>query len=337
MKRALIFGLVLITALTAQTSMLIFDFKSTGIDDATVASIHELFKAELNDLGYSVRSAPRGDLCEDDPCAAQAAKEAGVQQALYGSIAKLGGKIILNISVVNHDGSKAHSDRLTSETVEDLDVVIERLARGISTGQKAGDVIDKTNVTENEARDPRRRQNFYTVGGNIGYRFPLGDSYGGEEMWLYEIIGMYEMEKVLVTGRGYGSSGGSATGFGLLIGAYYITSPKDLAFFVGGGAGIEWAVVPIEYQDEEEWVADDAPSIMLSGGLLAFQTYDFHMTLEARYQVTFLGKVENEFWDWETDEYTTVEHDAGIQHSLGLTIGITRRTKSGERSGCFPW
>ncbi len=337
MKRVAFAFMIIAFALCAQTSIMIFDFTSTGLDDATVFSVHELFKSDLADLGYSVRSAPRGEFCEDDACAAQAAKEAGVHQALYGSLSKLGEKIILNVYVVNHDGSRAHSDKMTSESVEDLDIVIGRLAKGIATGVKAGDVIDKTNVTETEAKDPRRRLNHYTVGVNIGYRFPLADSYGGEEMWLYEAMAMYEMEKLFVTGRGYISAGGEATGFGLNIGAYYITSPKDFAFFAGGAAGIEWAVVPIEYQGNREWVTDDAPSLMLSGGILAFQTYDFHLLVEARYQASFLGKVKDEYWDWDTDEWTTIEKEVGVQHSIGLTVGITRRTKTGERSGCFPW
>lgn len=338
MKRITLLSLILITALIGQTTILVFDFNSTGIDESTVFSVHELFKTELSDYGYSVRSAPRGDICEDDECAAQGAEEAGTQEALYGSLVKLGDKIIVNVYVVDTTGKRVHSDRLTSETVEDLDVVIERLSKGIYEGVKAGDLIDKTNVTESEAREPRRRKNYYTFGINIGYRFPLGDSYGEEEMWLYEGLAMYELKKVFISGRGYISSGGDATCFGLNIGAYYITNPTDLAFFVGGGAGLEWAAVPVDPDHGDmEWVTDDAPSVMVSGGLIAFQTYDFHLMLEARYQATFLGKVENEYYDDDLEDYTTIEVDKGLQHSVGISVGITRRTQPGEKSSCFPW
>ncbi len=338
MKKIIFAGIFLVTVVFTQTSILVFDFNSTGIDEATVFSVHELFKTELSDYGYNVRSAPRGDVCEDDECAAQGAVEAGTQEALYGSLVKLGDKIIVNVHVVDNTGNRVHSDKLTSESVEDLDVVIERLVKGIYEGVQAGDLIDKTNVTESEAKEPRRRKNYYTVGVQIGYRFPIANSYGKEEMWLYEGMAMYELEKVFITGRGYVSAGGEATGFGLNIGTYYITNPTDFAFFVGGAAGIEWAVVPVDPDHGDmEWVTDDAPSVMISGGLLAFQTYDFHLMVEARYQATFLGKVENEYYDYDLGDYTTIEVDKGIQHSFGISVGITRRTNTGDRSGCFPW
>jgi len=338
MKNLFLLLVVLAIATTfAQTSILVFDFKSTGLDDATVASVHELFKSELTEYGYSVIDAPGKEICQDDACAAQAAKKEGTAQALYGSLSKLGDKIIISIYVVDPSGAKVHNDKLTSESVENLDVVIGRLVRALFEGKKAGDTIDKTNVTDTESKETVHRKNYYTVGANIGYRFPIGDSYGKEQMFLYEAIAMYEMEKVFVGARGYYSSGGEAYSGGLNIGGYYIFSPKDISPFAGAALGIEWASIPVENEEEgyTEWFGDNGPSILISGGLLMFQTYDFHLLVELRYQAVFLGEVDYR-WDYGDDK----TYDAGTQHTIGMSIGITRKTSSNERSGsacCMPW
>ncbi len=342
-KFALLILAIAVFGCFAQTSILIYDFKSADLEQSTVSAVHELFKSELTELGYSCFDAPEDAICSDGNCASEGAKKAGAQQALYGTLSRLGDKIIVSIYVADLSGATVHSDRLTSEFVENLDIVVGRLARGIAEGVKAGDVIDKTNVTETESKEPTRRKNFYTVGAKIGYKFPLGDSYGKEQMWHYEAVAMYELEKMFVEGRGYYGSGGDAYAWGLNIGLYYIFSPKDFSPYAGGSAGIEWASIPFEFDEfDDDWIIgfDNGPAVSVSGGLLMFQTYDFRLILDLRYQAVFMGNVEEEHWNWETETYETFDKDLGIQHSLAITLGITRRTTTGDRTGtacCMPW
>ncbi len=336
----LFFALVFCAA--AQTSIIIYEFTATGLDAATVSAFSQLFTSELTGLGYSCKDAPSGEMCTDAACAAAGAKAAGTQQALYGSLSKLGEKVIVSIYVADASGATVHTDKLTSTSVEDLDVVIGRLARGMAEGKKAEEVLDKTNVTDAETAEPRRRKNYYTIGARIGYRFPLGDSYGKEQMWQYEAVAMYELEKLFIEGRGYGCSGGDAYSWGLTVGAYYIFSPKDIAPYVGGAAGIEWAEIPFRFEGDDTWTStfDDGPTVSVSGGLLAFQTYDFRLMLDLRYQAVFMGKAEEEIFDWELYEYITREKDLGVQHSIAITLGITRKDIGGDRGGglcCMPW
>ena len=321
----------------ASTSILIYEFKSTGLDKATTDAVLELFKSNLAELDYSTMEAAEGEICNDDACASAGAQKYNAQQALYGSLAKLGDKIIVNIYVTDRSGRSVHTDKLTSQTVEDLDVVVERLSIGIAEGKKAGEVIDKTNITMTETEEPKRQKNFYTVGVKIGYRFPLGDSYGKEQMWNYEAVAMYEIEKLFVEGRGYGCSGGDVTAFGLSIGAYYIFSPKDFSPYLGGSAGIEWVMdMPYIVEEGDSFytaggASGDGPAITFGGGIIAFQTYDFHLVADLRYSLVFVGEADI---DWDEKE------DMGIQHSLSFTIGIMRKDIGGDRSSglcCMPW
>ena len=127
--------LTLTISVFAQTSILIYDFKATGLNEATVSAIHELFKAELTEFGYNCADAS-GEVCTDANCAAEGAKKTGTNQALYGTLSRLGDKIIVSIYVADVTGANIHTDKLTSETVENLDVVVGRLARGISEGKQ---------------------------------------------------------------------------------------------------------------------------------------------------------------------------------------------------------
>ncbi len=333
---------VLCVATLSASSILVYNFKSTSLEPGDIEAVKEIFKSELSGKGYSVRDA--GDeICNDAICAANGASESGLEQALYGSVAKLGEKIIVNIYIVDTTGKELHSDKMTSESIENLDVVIERLVEGITGGVKAAETIDKTNVTLTEAEEPLRRKNFYTVGVKIGYRFPLFESYGEEQMWQYEGVAMYELEKMFIEGRGYGCSGGDATAFGLSIGLYYIFSPKEFSPYAGGSAGIEWAMnMPyLEEAGDSSYpvggASGDGPAISLGGGLIAFQTYDFRLMLDLRYTMVFIGEADVDWDDWSR---SSNKEDMGTQHSLSLTLGITRRDIGGGRSSglcCMPW
>ena len=341
--RKVIIPLSILFALAAAISaqqIMIFEFKATGVDEATEFAVRELFKSELADHGYSTMEAPEGQICNDAACAVGFMKGTMADQALFGSITKLGQKLIVNINVVNTEAQIIHTDKLSAASVEDLDTVIERLARGIAEGKKAGEVIDKTTVTEEEAEEPTRRKNFYTVGARIGYRYPIGKSYGEDEMWQYEAVAMYELENMFVEGRGYGCSGGDVFAYGLTVGLNYLFSKKDFAPYAGGAAGIEWAS-NVPYTESETgdtvrvgFASGNGPTFNLGGGLMAFQTYDFRLILDVRYSITFLGEADI---DWTFDDQ---EVDLGTEHSISFTLGITKRDITGERSGstcCMPW
>ncbi|MCK5833870.1 hypothetical protein KAH81_09420 [bacterium] len=342
MRNAIIILMALSIACFSANSILVYSFKSTSLDQGTVEAVKEILKAELTDNGYSAREAGE-EVCNDAACASAGAIEYNVDQALYGSLAKLGEKIIVNMYIVDRDGNNVHSDKLTSETVEDLDIVISRLVKGFVEGVPSGETIDKMNVTATEAKEPVRRKNFYTIGVKIGYRFPLAESYGKEQMWQYEGMAMYELESMFVEGRGYGCSGGDAAAFGLSVGLYYIFAPQDFSPYVGGSAGIEW-VMNMPYVEEEgdsSWVAGgasgDGPAISLGGGLIAFQTYDFRLMLDVRYTMVFLGEADVDFDDWSVD---SEKENMGTEHSIAITIGISRRDIGENRSSslcCMPW
>jgi len=342
--RITIFLILFGTAISicAAPSILVYDFKATGLESSTTEAVRELFRSDLTEYGYAVRTATSGEICTDAACAANGARGAGTELVLYGSLAKLGDKIIVNIYVADSSGNIVHTDKLNSETVEDLDVVVERLTRGIAEGKKAGEVIDKTNITDAETQEPRRRKNFYTIGAKIGYRLPLGSSYGKEDMWQYEAVGMYEMEKFFVEGKGYGTSGGDAVAFGLGVGIYYIFSPRDFTPYAGVSAGIEWIMEMPYYYEETDSIAGgasgDGPAISLGGGLMMFQTYDFRVMLDVKYSMVFVGEADID-WDYGFGEDGN-KKDLGIENSISIMIGITRRDIGGERSTglcCMPW
>ncbi len=304
----------------AQTSILIYDFKATGMDEATVSAIHELFKAELSQRGYNCKDA-FGEVCTDATCAAKGAKNAEAQQALYGTIFRLGEKIILTIYVADNAEKIIHTDKISSETVEDLDAVVARLARGIAEGKQTHKTIDKTNIVAAEAEIPLRRKNYFTLGGKTGYRLPLGDSYSENRMWQCEAVAIYELEKFFVEGRGIGYGGSDAYGIGFTVGAFYIFSPNDFTPYIGGAAGVEW-LFDVPYTEKIDTVchglvSGNGPTLNFGGGLMAFQTYDFRLFLDIRYCLAFIGEGDI---NWSEEDEAV---DIGTEQAISVTLGIT--------------
>jgi len=341
MKKILFLLIIFSSIVIAGNSILVYTFKASGVEPSTIEAIQDLFISELTGIGYeAISPAVENDNCFESKCAAQGALENKTDEALYGTINKLGDKLILSIFLVNSSGELIHSDKMNSQNVEDLDVVIERLVQGIYQGKSSKEVIDKTSIASSETEEPRRRKNFYTIGAKIGYRFPLGNSYGKEQMWQYEGLGIYEMEKMFVEGRFYGCSGGDAFAFGLTIGAYYIFSPKDFSPYVGGSAGIEWVNEMPYYSEDADSImggaSGDGPAINIGGGLMLFQTYDFRVILDLKYTMVFVGEADIDWYESNPDN----AKDLGVQNSIGITLGITRRDIGGNRNSgmcCMPW
>jgi TolB-like protein len=220
--------------------------------------------------------------------------------AVIGRITQLGTKTILSVSLINvRNKVTIFTDKLTSSNIDDLEIVIPRLAKALCKMEKAKSNVTVETVTEEEAKPKRRRSSYFTGGMLLGYFFPLGD----EKKMYFNSVYLYEMPYYMVEA--------TLDFFSLFPLPRYVTfciyrflNLEDFSPFIGGGVGTE------EYETEEYKYAHH---FLIKGGIgfVAFRTFDFHFILNVRYKFIF------------TEE---------LKHGIMLNFGLTWREK--ERKGC---
>jgi hypothetical protein len=315
--------------------VVVFAAQSIGVDEATVLTTSQLLRNDLVATGkFSVMEEGRVEnllgetpICYDSQCAMEIGQRLGVDKAVVGSLSRLGEKIIVELRLVDVvSGNVEFSDRMASSTVEDLDTVTKRLATGIATGKPSEKTVEIGAITEMEIREPRRRKNFFTVGGKVGYMFPSGDSWGkANKLLCLDWITWYEtptfMVESIVGWRYQVEEDNGAYDVPIEFSIFYIPGKSDFTPYLGGGLGIHWvAALPLgenQVHDEDARITNNGLALNVGGGLMGFRTYDFRFVVDLRYTVVFA-----ELGDQDT-------------HSgISLTFGITSPRREGGSRGC---
>lgn len=292
---------------------LVLPLRSIGVSDETAFVSRELLVGSLRDFGVEVVSLapdeappPSGaDACDDAGCAAALARRSGASQVVYGSLSKLGTKIIARLSVLRVDEPEPYyRDQLTASTEEDLDRVMRRFAEGISTGRPNSDRATVESVTQIETMTPSRRASRSGLGIRAGFLFPAAESFGGADrltnlrlVYKYELRD-YQIESSTVLGFTWGE--GNFDWTILDLGASRIFGTGDISTYLGLGIGVHTVtveqrrtvVIPAYPSGTSSYEAgfrqtETAPTLDLMMGVLGLRTYDFEVVLEIRYHYVF--------------------------------------------------
>lgn len=340
--------LVMSCLAAAQERVAVFDFEAVGIDQQTAETATRIFRSELGSSGkYSVLSI--GEIesklegagvtefdCYDANCAASNALLVNAEKAVFGSVSRLGEKIIVEANLVNAVRKEVvFSDQFTSSSIDDLNVVMKKLANAVAGEKKIVSEVGRYDITAEETMEPRRRKSYITSGATFGFGFPLGDSYNKvDNLKTVSWVMRYEADKYVIE-NSLGISWGSAepdTSFGILVNKrtitvvpwdigirYVVNRESDFTPFFGGGLGFHF--IGSEDLEGEVYVAgDQALAIHLAGGIYAFQSYDFRLSVEAKYTMVF------------TDAF---QESGDSSQQIGISIGITRKFEQGEKRGCM--
>jgi len=346
----IIYGIIILllitsTAYTGQ-SVVIFDFEDIGVGSQTVRAATQVFRNEIGATGkFTVIT--KGDMesrlikaeiydfaCHDVAGASLKGNAIGSDWAIIGSLTKLGGKIIAEAQLVNVDESRVDfSDRFSSESIDDLDIVLHRLAEAIANRNKVESEVNKFQLIEEETDQPRRKKSYMTSGVSFGFGFPLDDSSYSNVDNLKNLAWCmrYEAGRFVVD-NSLGFSWGSAKitldsspnetqrkGFFIIpwdIGLRYLLAPEsDLSPYVGAGLGFHF-IFSAKIGGETIVEGDQAMAAHLATGLYAFQSYDFRFVFDVKYTVVF----SDAFWG-----------DNKTSQQIGISIGIARKWKSGQK------
>jgi len=305
MKKVLVITFVLIVAAgtaAASERALLFRFRGIGVDEELVDAVSHLLGGSLESEGVYAPVAADELLgytgCFDASCAADIAREEGFEWAVTGSVTRLGGKIIVRVELVDPEsGTVAFSADGSSLTEDDLDTVLKRLAKSISTGGDMESTAEVGMITASENEPARRRESYSAKSLNVGFLWPEGGSWAGiDRLTAIDLAYQHDTPEFFLMGRTGFRWGGDldemqGRGFGIefldaKIGRYF--SRGDFAPFVTGGVGVHYIWIKQRTVLEGGGVVDESESgtnlaAMAGIGFTAFRTYDFQAQFELEY------------------------------------------------------
>lgn len=305
MRRLLLIYLVLIVtsgAVMASERALFFRFRGIGVDEELVDAVSHLLRGALEGEGVYT-PVPVDELigytgCFDALCAAEIARDEGFELAVTGSITRLGSKIIVRVELIEaDDGAVRFSTDGSALTEDDLDTVLKRLARSLSTGEDMESTAEVGMITALEYEAVRRRESYSSKSLDVGFLWPQGGSWAGvDRLTAIDLAYQYDTPEFFLMGRSGFRWGGDldemqGRGFGIdfldvKIGKYF--SRGDFAPFLTGGVGVHYVWVKQRVEEEGGGIYDQSESgtnlaLMAGTGFTAFRTYDFQAQFEIEY------------------------------------------------------
>ncbi|MBI4722912.1 MAG: hypothetical protein HY769_07980 [Candidatus Stahlbacteria bacterium] len=313
---------------TNQTNVAVFDFSGAGVEKELVTTISDLLRLELS-------NCPKYKIMDKDSMikvlgtdivvtgvdkAIGYCESLGISYAVIGQLTKLGEKIIISVSLVNRwTKRELFKDTQKSASIEDLDMVIKRIAEGLCELKKSKGKVTVESVTEEEAKPRRRRESYHSGGLLVGSLWAMGDYFGkevigetfmnmGTDLKLGDNIRMmqggalsyfYETPYYIAEVNYRLHKKSLSSYMGASFGGYRFLTLTDFAPYLGGGLGMSWCskAVGIDslYPDyinangDTVWQCKvkkesfDGMLVELGGGLALFRTYDFHFLVNLKY------------------------------------------------------
>ncbi|HWR82514.1 MAG TPA: hypothetical protein VN285_04365 [Candidatus Deferrimicrobium sp.] len=276
----------------AQERLAVLPLRGNGVDVTTLETVYRLLLSEIRQLKkYDV--VPENDIlrllgdrsCVEAVCAVEIGRQANASKAAFGSLNRLGDKIIVQYSVVDvSSGETLLSDDLSALQVEELDQVMKRVAVSIVEQTPVEKTVQVGLVTEQESMEARERKANSSWGIGFGYLYPQKGYDDEDRAFVWDFRSIYEMRHIAVD-----ALLGIRKGISLNVGFLYLPSLKDFSPFVGAGLGFhgvshEPPYDPYSYNEGN--TTSDGFEFLIKGGLLAFRTYDFRLLVTVEFSAT---------------------------------------------------
>jgi TolB-like protein len=279
----------------AQERLAVIPISGSGIDVSTQETTCKLLISEINKL-KKYEMIPESEIkalltdggCSEAACAIEIGKQANAAKVVFGSLNKLGEKVILQYTLVEvSTGQILLADDLSALRVEDLDQVVKRVAASVVQQIPAAKTVEVGLVTDQESQEVKTRKANTSTGIAWGYLYPQKGYDDREPVFVWDFRSVYELRHVAVD-----AVMGFRQGFALNISVLYVPGLKDFSPFAGGGIGFH-GVSHEQYYDAYYYSPDgsnnkeDGFEFVIKGGLLAFRTYDFRVVATVEYTMAF--------------------------------------------------
>jgi TolB-like protein len=274
--------------LYAQERLAVLPLTGSGIDVSTQETTYILLVSEIRRLQkYEV--IPESEIkalladrsCAESACAVEIGKQANASKVVFGSLNKLGKKVILQYTLMDvSTGETLLSDDLSALRVEDLDQVVKRVATSIVQQIPAAKTVEVGLVTAQESQETNTRKANSSWGIAFGYLYPNKGYDNVDRSFVWDFRSLYEMRHIAVD-----ALLGARKGIALNVGVMYIPSFKDFSPFAGIGVGFHGVSHDSSSYDQTDKHGDGF-EFLIKGGLLAFRTYDFRVIANVEYSIT---------------------------------------------------
>jgi len=262
----------------------VLPFYSLGVDSISIQTSESILKNELQKQG-ALKVTPLSEIknfignepCTEVKCAIEIGKQTNSDMILMISLSKLGDKIIVQYNLVDVVlESSVIVDNTTSKTIEDLEVVMKRIAKSVVDEKPLEQTVEVGSVMEKENDIPRRRKASRFIGISFGYLYPL-NGFGGVDQRSFsaDIRSGYELGNVAV-----GLNTAARYGFATNIYASYLFTKTDFCPYVGGAFGFHWVI------HNSSNKRGDGFEFIANAGIRAFRTYDFQIIVNFDYAIT---------------------------------------------------
>jgi len=275
-----------------KTRIAILPFQYNGIDPVSIHTAESILKLEINKLS-KLKIIPELRTKEivseidftDDERAANSGKQLGANVVLMCNLAALGEKVIVQYSLIGVSiGRKLLVDQITALNVEDLEVVMKRVAKSVVEQESSKKVAEVGNIVESESVQPLHRTSTKNFGISFGYLYPQNGYDDGDRALTFDARFDYELEEYAV-----GTLIGIRKGFGTYLYGSYLFSKSDVCPYLGGGLGFHW-VSHNNYNNSNN--RGDGFEFSAHTGLRIFRTYNFQILINLEYNITI-----NDFHD----------------------------------------
>jgi hypothetical protein len=299
---------------SGQEKLAILPLGGVDVENSTKETVYRLLTSEISQLKkYDL--VPESEIsplvgergCLDAACAIEIGRQVHASKVVFGSLNKLGEKIIFQYNLADViAGQTLLSDDLSAVRVEDLDQVTKRVAASIVQQTPAEKTVEVGLVTEQESQEPRERKANSSVGIAFGYLYPSKGYNDLDPIFVWDFRSLYEMRHVAVD-----AVLGIRKGFALNVGCLYLMSLRDFSPFAGAGIGFHNVDHEYKYgdtysHDNRDEKGSDGFEFLFKAGIMAFRTYDFRVIVTGEYSITL-----NDYDD----------------HAAVVTIGVMRSGK----------
>ena len=277
------------TGTQAQGKVAILPFHSLGIDYVSTQTAELLLRQEIGKLttaemiSESETGRVAGDVpCTDVACAAEIGELLGADHVVFCSLSRLGEKIVVQFGLADVATRQALiQDNTTSETIEDLEAVMKRVASSIVNRRPIGQTAEVGAIMEKETGIPRRRSALGINGISFGYLYPQHGYDGDDRSFAFDYRRGYEMERVAV-----GAQFALRKGFAFNVYTSYLITKTDFCPYIGGAFGFHWISHDDDFDDNDDNLKSDGFEFIINTGIRAFRTYNFQVLLNFDYAFT---------------------------------------------------
>lgn len=281
---------LLLVSAVAQESLAVLPFQGIGVEASDQETVYILLlrgikrwdKFELVPAS-EINQSLDGRICSELACAIEVGRQLDAKKVVFGSLNKLGQKIIVDYTLAEvSSGKRILSDEASALYIEDLDQVVKRIAVSIVQQKAFAKTVEVEQVTAQESQEPGTRKAQVNGGIAFGYLYPQDGYDGKDRIFAWDFKTIYEIRDFAVTGLI-----GIRSGLALNLGGMYLFSRRDFSPYVGGGLGFHLVSHQSGFGPNFDDKREDGIEIILSGGLMAFRTYNFRVLFNLDYSITF--------------------------------------------------